>query len=252
MLHFSGHGENAQLCFEDSKGNSKLISPDALVRIFRQAGQYTTCLVLNACGSAGLASRLAEFIPHVIGFPDRIEDEYAEVFSKTFYETLSLGHIVRSSYEMAVGTIETDVEPKRLPILYENENLPNYSKSIFRQPILTAEFVVNGEGVKKDGSMYNFRCNIRNLPVNTSYILYEFVDESFTKDYRFHLVEDLKSGSYCEEFSYGDVVIHAWLWFSDKKYGIGIESSLSEALKTFYDNNLPQKCRKAYDQICNS
>jgi hypothetical protein len=167
LLHFSGHGKKSQLCFEDKLGKSKDVSSDALQTIFKETGHYVTCLLINACESSKLAERLCEYIPHVIGFPDKIEDELAEIFSKTFYETLSLGHTVASCFEMAKGTIMSNItEAKKLPVLYENRTLKNFGRIIFREPFLIASFELNSnkKPLKSEG-MYSFCIDVTNIPL---------------------------------------------------------------------------------------
>lgn len=251
LLHFSGHGDKSQLCFEDKVGKSKNISSEAIQTIFKEVGHYITCLLINACGSSKLAEKLSLYVPHVIGFPDKIEDELSEIFSKTFYETLSLGHSVTSCFEMAKATIMSDVEVKRLPILYENKKLSNYGRTVFREPSITAFFELNNNKrpVKVNG-MYSFCLDMTNLPLNTSYIIYEFIDDTIDIKDRFVVVKDLSSGTYCDEcLLYGNIIIRVWLWIGENKYGIGIQSSLSECLIKYYKGNIPAVCKTAFEQI---
>jgi hypothetical protein len=250
LLHFSGHGTKSQLCFEDKMGKSKNVSNEALENIFKETGKYITSLMINACNSATLAQKISVFIPHVIGFPDIIEDEYAEVFSKTFYEVLSLGHNFGSAFELAKATIQSDVDQDRLPILYENKKLGNFGRTVFRDPYLVASFDENAKGQPiKKGANYYFNVDIRNLPLNTSYIIYEFIDDTIDEEIRFELVEDLGSGTECNRDFYGSVIVRAWLWLGEKKYGLGIDGNLKDCLLTYYDNNIPPKLNDAFQQI---
>ena len=254
MLHFSGHGNKKQLCFEDKLGNSKNVSIESLDLIFKETGHLITCLLINACGSSSLAKTLSAYIPHVIGFPGKIEDELSEIFSKTFYETLSLGCIVSSCFNLAKATIKSEMDQKTLPVLYQNKKLPNYNKTIFREPYLTAFFELNkNKHVQRQNGMYRFCMDVNNLPLNTSYIIYEFIDDTIDKKYRFSIVKDLSSGTYCDEcYFYGNIMIRAWLWFGEKNYGIGIQSSLKDGLLKYYKGNIPVNCKTAFKQIENN
>jgi hypothetical protein len=253
LLHFSGHSPESNLSFEDKGGKSKIIAPNAILAILSQTGHYITCILINACGSAKLAEKSNEFVPHTIGFPNAIEDELAEIFSKTFYETLSLGHNISSCFEMAKGTILSDLDVKDLPILYENKELANYNKTIFRRPTLDAAFDLSpgGKPVFRN-SMYYFNSNVKNIPLNNSYIVYEFVDDTIDEKDRYGLVIDLSTGSEYYDCVYGNVIVRAWLWFSEKKYGIGIESTLAECIVSHYVNGLPEQCKKAFQFIKNN
>jgi hypothetical protein len=62
LLHFSGHGNSSQLCFEDKLGKSKNINSAALEVIFQETGHYITCLLINACGSAKLAEKILRIV----------------------------------------------------------------------------------------------------------------------------------------------------------------------------------------------
>jgi hypothetical protein len=251
LLHFSGHGNKSQLSFEDKLGNSKDINSNTLETIFKETGKDITCLLINACGSAKLAERLSAYISHVIGFPDKIEDNLAETFSKTFYETLSLGRPVSSCFELAKATIMSDLIPKRFPVLFENKKLPNYGRTVFREPSLTAHFELNKnkKPIKVD-DLYSFTLNVTNLPLNTSYIIYEFIDDTIKDSQRFVVIKDLSSGTYCDEcLLYGNITIRAWLWFGENNYGIGIQSSLIDCLSNHYKNDLPVACRQAFEYI---
>jgi hypothetical protein len=254
LLHFSGHGDKSQLSFEDKLGKSKNVSSRALEMIFKETGHYVMCMVINACGSSKLAEKLSLYIPHVIGFPGKIEDELSETFSKTFYETLSLGHSISSCFELAKGTIMSDIPgSSRLPILYENKKLPNFDKTVFREPSLITSFELNDVKVPKiTNGMYVFWINVTNIPLNTSYIIYEFIDDTIKDSQRFYVVKDLSSGTYCDGcLLYGNIIIRAWLWFGESNYGIGIQSSLEESLLRNYKGNLPPTCKKAFEHIQN-
>jgi CHAT domain-containing protein len=78
IVHFSGHGTGEPgLVFEDEAGKPKLVSGEALARLFGLFTDHVDCVVLNGCYSATQAEAIAQQIPYVIGMSDAIGDRVA-------------------------------------------------------------------------------------------------------------------------------------------------------------------------------
>ena len=89
IVHFSGHGqETGEICFEDEKGESKTIPPDALASLFKLVNEHVKCVLLNACYSELQAKAISQFVPIVIGTKKEISDSAAIKFSTGFYTAL--------------------------------------------------------------------------------------------------------------------------------------------------------------------
>ena len=89
IVHFSGHGkESGEICFEDEKGNSKTIPPDALASLFKLVNEHVKCVLINACYSELQAKAISQFVPIVIGTRKEISDSAAIKFSTGFYTAL--------------------------------------------------------------------------------------------------------------------------------------------------------------------
>ena len=89
IVHFSGHGEKTgEICFEDEKGNSKTVPPQALALLFKSASETVKCVLINACYSEVQAKAISQFIPIVIGTKKEISDNAAIKFSTGFYTAL--------------------------------------------------------------------------------------------------------------------------------------------------------------------
>jgi hypothetical protein len=72
IVHFSGHGtRSGGLCFENSRGETQVVDPEALAELFGLFGQHVICVVLNACFSETQARAIARHIDYVIGTPRR-------------------------------------------------------------------------------------------------------------------------------------------------------------------------------------
>lgn len=249
MLHFSGHGNQQQLCFENRQGQPHNISHEALTEIFAETGRFLNCLLINACNSLKLASMIKKYVPYVIGFPDFIEDELATAFSQTFYETLSQGLTVPSCFRLAKAVIMTEITEDRLPELLIHETITMHSP-IFSRPSIKAQFEVNDKSEpKKDKRAYKFRLWVENIPRSTTYLILETPDESIEIEDRFETMTDFTAGSFTQWPLEGNIIIRAWFWMDERKYGIGIETTLKECLHNHYGKEIPKNCQQAYQYI---
>jgi tetratricopeptide (TPR) repeat protein len=89
IVHFSGHGQNTgEICFEDEKGDSKTIPPDALASLFKLVNDYVKCVLVNTCFSEKQAKAISQYVPIVIGTRKEISDSAAIKFSTGFYTAL--------------------------------------------------------------------------------------------------------------------------------------------------------------------
>ena len=84
ILHFSGHGNNSGLCFEDNTGRAQIVEADALADIFEDQKRLQL-VVLNACSSASQAQTIANKVGYVIGMEGEIEDADAIEFTRQLY-----------------------------------------------------------------------------------------------------------------------------------------------------------------------
>jgi tetratricopeptide (TPR) repeat protein len=89
IVHFSGHGfETGELCFENDRGEAKVIPPEALASLFRLATDHVKCVIVNTCYAEKQAKAIAEYVPVVIGTKKEISDDAAFNFSTGFYTAL--------------------------------------------------------------------------------------------------------------------------------------------------------------------
>ncbi|KAE8913439.1 hypothetical protein PF003_g2497 [Phytophthora fragariae] len=111
-LHFSGHGDENHLYFEDGMGLVHPIPHKGLQELFSAGGgggESTLRLVfVSACSSAPLAYAFVSCgIPHVIGVRtnQKIEDYAAIEFTRAFYLALATGKSVRASFTIAQQSV---------------------------------------------------------------------------------------------------------------------------------------------------
>lgn len=105
VLHFSGHGNNGILCFEDKSGNAAPVSGTAVEGLVKLSGTID-CVVLNACYSASIAEQLAPHVKAVIGCSVSIGDSAAVTFSKAFYRALAHDLPYKKAYQLALNELE--------------------------------------------------------------------------------------------------------------------------------------------------
>jgi hypothetical protein len=144
IVHFSGHGEGEDgLVFEDSFGNSQLISGAALANLFKLFPNVN-CVVLNGCYSAVQAEAIAEHIPYVIGMSQSVSDRAALEFAISFYDALGARKSVEFAYELGCNVLLLEnISQAHVPLLIRDQTIstvedkcPSSSefKGLFRDP----------------------------------------------------------------------------------------------------------------------
>ncbi len=92
IVHFSGHGAGSDgLVLEDNFGKTKLVTEEALARLFQSFQSELECVLLNACYSEIQAQAIHQHIDCVIGMNQAIGDEAAIKFAVGFYRALGAG-----------------------------------------------------------------------------------------------------------------------------------------------------------------
>jgi hypothetical protein len=108
-LHFSGHGDEKHLYFEDGMGLVHPIPHSSLQELFSAGGVSPLRLAfVSACSSAPLAHAFVSCgIPHVIAVKinQKIEDHAAIEFTRAFYLALATGKTVGASFMIAQQSV---------------------------------------------------------------------------------------------------------------------------------------------------
>jgi len=109
IVHFSGHGSrNGGIILEDVQGNSHLVSPRSLSRLFAVLKDNIRCVVLNACYTEEQAEAIAKHIDCVVGMSSAVGDEAAIAFAAAFYHALGYGRDIKTAFEL--GCVQIDLE----------------------------------------------------------------------------------------------------------------------------------------------
>lgn len=113
IVHFSGHGTGAEgLALEDDSGQMKLVSSDALARLFGLFEKQIDCVLLNACYSEIQADALNQHINYVIGMSEAIGDRAAIHFAVGFYDGLGADRSYADAFQFGLTAIDLEGIPE--------------------------------------------------------------------------------------------------------------------------------------------
>lgn len=105
VVHYSGHGGQDGLFFQDASGGSRLVATEALTETFGAAGASVKVVILSACYSEGQASALLEHVDCVIGMDSSIDADAARSFAIGFYGGLGERESVAAAYKQGAAAI---------------------------------------------------------------------------------------------------------------------------------------------------
>lgn len=101
IVHFSGHGNQAQLAFENAEGRAQPLSNDTLGVLLAATSDRIRLAVFNSCQSATQAELATEYVSFAIGMETSVEDERAKTFAAQFYNSLGFGKTLAEAFEQA-------------------------------------------------------------------------------------------------------------------------------------------------------
>lgn len=115
IVHFSGHGsEEDQIVFQDSNGETKLVSKEAIVQTMAAASGDIRLVFFNTCYSHNQAEAVVRHVQAAIGMKTSVEDNAARIFAAQFYSAIGFGLSVKRAFGQAKaalmleGIAETD------------------------------------------------------------------------------------------------------------------------------------------------
>ena len=124
IVHFSGHGSQFGLEFEDDLGLSLPVSGTALAGLFKLCIGHVRCVVLNACFSQFQAESIAEHIEFVVGMGARIGDQAAIKFAQGFYDGIGHGRGFEDAFNLGRNAIDLRGIPEyQTPILLKRTDI---------------------------------------------------------------------------------------------------------------------------------
>lgn len=108
IVHFSGHGADDGLWFQDDNGGERLVSAEALGATFGAAGSSVQVVLLSACYSAAHAGALLDHVPSVVGMTGAMGDRSARVFAIGFYGGLGAGESIAAAHLQGCAAISLE------------------------------------------------------------------------------------------------------------------------------------------------
>jgi TIR domain/CHAT domain len=127
IVHFSGHGIGDGLQLAAGNGEAKLVTTQALKRLFTTLKDNIRLILLNACYSQAQAEALVEVIDCVIGMNESIGDEAAAIFASSFYRALGFGRSVQNAFDQGLVALSvTNISEEDIPKLLVKDGVdPN-------------------------------------------------------------------------------------------------------------------------------
>jgi myosin heavy subunit len=124
VLHFSGHGSDAELVFEDADATSHGLSNDQLASLLGAGAARVRLIVFNSCDSAVQAELATKHVDLAIGMDTAIDDDDAKVFAGQLYNSLAFGKSVGEAFRQAKFQLEAHgSEGAEIPRLFHAEGV---------------------------------------------------------------------------------------------------------------------------------
>jgi hypothetical protein len=157
IVHFSGHGTQTGLVFEDSAG--KLMVPPASALAEFLARRNVKVALLNACYSLSVGKITAIGLEYTIASSGAISDPGAIEFTRGFYDALGAGTTVPEAYEEGMLAVKLkNLILDTVILKHGEEYIP---KAPLHQPVLiprnssdTSQILL-GIAIDTSGSMQN-------------------------------------------------------------------------------------------------
>ena len=140
VLHYSGHGHQSFLPFEDGMGGPNWLSVQDIKELILQDGMVPFKFVFVSACHSGLAGETfaTAGVPHVVCCKQESElkDTAALAFTRSFYLALLVGHTVKESFDQGCKAVratpnlrDSDEEMKKFVLLPKNGD---HNKPVFR------------------------------------------------------------------------------------------------------------------------
>jgi hypothetical protein len=118
IVHFSGHGTQAGLLFEDRGGAQYVPPQDALADLLAEYAPPLKCAVFNACYSLTQGEFTSVRLPYTVAMESPIADPAAIRFTEAFYDSIAAGKDPEFSYRQGVYALRLANDPAHVvPIL---------------------------------------------------------------------------------------------------------------------------------------
>ncbi len=255
ILHFSGHGSllkkrDFAVALEDESGQTRPVPARVLTQVFKQAAISTPLCLLNCCYSSVQAAAISRIVDVVVGARGELPDDLATLFSSILYEWLGHSRTIGDAFDIAkTQVVLSGANPNAFVIRGSPRTLKDLC--FYGAPEILAEFRLNRAGnpvqADTDDEEYEIYLWIRGAEDYATSVVYEACDDSYDERYwEVGRVDDSQFKTY-DFTSYGQLTIRAVVWSGDR--GIGISSTLTEALARFYGPTPRRKIRETIEML---
>jgi hypothetical protein len=108
VVHFSGHGGEGGLFFQNPTGQAQLVSTAAFAATFGAAGASVRLVVLSACYSEAQAEALLAHVGCIVGMSSAIHHHTTKTFAVGFYGGLGDGESVEVAFRQGRAAISLE------------------------------------------------------------------------------------------------------------------------------------------------
>lgn len=124
VVHFSGHGSDRdELVLQDNKGDTKLVTKEAIVQTMVATESNIRLVVFNTCFSEGQAEAIVQHVDAAVGMSVSISDDAARIFSSQFYSAIGFGLSVAKAFEQAKAALMLEgISESETPRLFVRES----------------------------------------------------------------------------------------------------------------------------------
>jgi len=124
VVHFSGHGNQRELAFENADGDTKSLSNELLAQLLSASSDRIRLAVFNSCQSAAQAELACDHVELAIGMSTTVADAAAKTFAAQFYSSIGYGHSVQKAFEQAKTQVALEHgEGDHVPELFAAEGV---------------------------------------------------------------------------------------------------------------------------------
>ncbi len=134
VVHFSGHGSEDSVVFQDADGYTKAVPKDAISAMIAATRGRIRLIVFNTCFSRSQAEAVASHVGTAIGMNAPISDEAARLFASQLYSAIGFGRSVEEAFDQARARLMVEGIPEgKTPELFAAEGV-NPSAVILVRP----------------------------------------------------------------------------------------------------------------------
>jgi hypothetical protein len=112
VVHFSGHGSEDSVVFQDPEGYTKAVSKEAISAMIAATRGRIRLIVFNTCFSRSQAEAVASHVGTAIGMNAPIGDGAARTFASQLYSAIGFGLSVEAAFDQAVARLMVEGIPE--------------------------------------------------------------------------------------------------------------------------------------------